>query len=172
MSFEIGTLVIPTLAGFDLQQEYQSIGPEAVLRTVSGRAIKQMTYARLRVVTGGSGWIPAGLQTLDRSVTHTVKCIKPRLVPAVFATRQATLPAARRTATGFTPWGYAMLASGQAIKSPVTMATNVATVTAVADAVAYSVAYLPEITAYVMAPSESGDMGSATYRWEIIAEEV
>lgn len=171
MSFEIGTLIIPDIAGFDLQQEYKNIGPESVLRTVSGRAIKQMTYAKMRVVTGGSGWIPDGLQTLDRSVTHTVKCIKPRLVPAVFATRQATLPPGRRSDTGFTPWGYALLASGQAVLAAVSMAGDVATVAAIPGAGSYSVAYLPQITAYVMAPSESGDMGSTTYRWEIIAEE-
>lgn len=171
MNFEIGALAIPGLAAFDLTQEYQNIGPETMLRSVSGRAIKQMTYAKLRVVTSGSGWIPDGLQILDRSITHVVRCVKPRLVPAVFATRQATLPAARRTDTGSTPWGYARLPGGQTVSSAVSMAGDVATVSAVTDAVAYSVAYLPEITAFVMPPSESGDMGTATYRWEIVAEE-
>lgn len=172
MSFEIGSLVIRPVAGFDLQQDYQAIDPENLLRTVSGRAVKQMTYQKLRVTTTGSGWIPAGLQTLDRSAQHVVKCIKPRYVEAVFATRQATLPAARRSDAGHTPWGYAFMADGAAVASPVTLAGNVATVAAVSGAVAYGVGYLPQITAYVMAPAESGDMGSATYRWEIVAEEV
>lgn len=172
MSFEIGSLVIRPVAGFDLQQEYQAIDPENLLRTVSGRAIKQMTYSKLRVTTSGSGWVPAGLQTLDRSQQFVVKCIKPRFIEANFATRQATLPAARRSDAGHTPWGYAFKADGSAVSSSVSMAGNVATVAAVSGAVAYGVGYLPQITAYVMAPAESGDMGSATYRWEIVAEEV
>lgn len=171
MSFEIGTLVIPVIAGFDLTQDYEQIGPESLLRTVSGRAIKQMTYERLRVTTSGSGWIPAGLQSLDRSQKFTVKCIKPRFVPAVFSTRQATLPAARRIDSGFTPWGYAILPDGSAASSPLSLVGNVATVTAVSGAVAYGVGYLPQLIAFVLAPKESGDMTSATYRWEIVAEE-
>lgn len=172
MSFEIGTLVIRQVAGFDLQQDYLDVGPENLARTVSGRAIKQMTYSKLRVTTSGSGWIPAGLQTLDRSQHHIIKCVKPRYVAADPVTRQALLPAARRSDGRFAPWGYAFRADGSFLIAPVTLAGNVATVAAVSGAVAYGVGYLPQITAYVMAPSESGDMGSATYRWEIVAEEV
>lgn len=172
MSFEIGGLIVRPIAGFDLQQQYADIGPEALLRTASGRAIKQMTYSKLRVTTGGSGWIPAGLQTLDRAAQLVVKCIAPRYMPAVFATRQATLPAARRADTGYTPWGYAFLSDGSTVPAAVSLAGHVATVSAVANAVGYGVAYMPQITAYVQAPAESGDMGTVTYRWEITAEEV
>lgn len=172
MSFEIGTLVIRPIAGFDLQQSYEQIGSEVILRAVSGRGIKQTTYNKLRVTTSGSGWIPHGLQTIDRTAQHTVKCIQPRTVPAVFATRQATLPTARRTDSGHTPWGYAIKSDGGAVASAVTLAGDVATVAAVSDAVAYAVSYLPQITAWVQPPMESGDMGSVTYGWEIVAEEV
>lgn len=172
MSFEIGSLAIPLVAGFDLQQSYEHIGGESIIRAMSGRAIKQATYGRLRVITSGSGWMPAGLQTIDRSAQHVVKCIKPRTVPAVFATRQATLPAGRRTDAGYTPWGYAILSDGSAVDSSVSLAGNVATVAAVSGAVAYAVSYIPQLTAYAMPPTESGDMAGATYRWEIVLEEI
>lgn len=172
MNFEIGSLVVRTIAGFDLQQSYEDIGPEALLRTVSGRGIKQTTYSKLRIVTSGNGWMPAGLQTLDRTQQHVVKCIQPRTVPAVFATRQATLPAGRRSDADATPWGYAIKADGSAVTSAVSMAGNVATVAAVADAVAYAVAYLPQVTCWINPPMDSGDMSAATYRWELVAEEV
>lgn len=172
MSFEIGSLVVRPIAGFDLQQSYEQIGPEAILRTVSGRGIKQTTFGKLRVVTGGSGWMPAGLQSLDRTQQHVVKCIQPRTMPANFSTRQATLPAARRSDAGFTPWGYAVLADGSTVTVSAALAGNVATVDAVAGAIAYAVAWLPQITAWINPPMESGDMSDATYRWELVAEEV
>lgn len=172
MSFEIGSLVVRPRAGFDLQQAYTEIGPESLLRTNSGRGIKQMAaYDKIKVTTSGSGWIPAGLQSINRAVTHVVKCIQPRTLPADFATRQVTLPAARRSDTGFTPWGFAYLDDNRVALADVTLVGNVATVAAVVGAVEYVVAYLPQITAWVLAPSDSGDMGSVTYRWEIVVEE-
>lgn len=172
MSFEIGALVVHPVAGFDLQQDYAQIGPESIQRAISGRGIKQMTYERLKVTTSGSGWMPAGLQSLDRSQQHVVKCIKPQMIPANFSTRQATLPSKRRTDTGFTPWGYAIKSDGSAQKVGVTLVGDVATVESVSGAVAYAVGFFPQITAWLMAPADSGDMGTATYRWEIVAEEV
>lgn len=171
MSFELGDLVIKPIAGISVQQEYQDIGPENLMRTVSGRAIKQMTYQRMRVITSGMGWIPDGLQTLDRSQSMIVKCIKPRFVPAVLATRQATLPAARRSDTGHIPWGYAFFADKSVVKASISLLGDVVTVDAVSGAVAYGVGYFPQIVAYVMAPREHGDLGSASYSWEIVAEE-
>jgi hypothetical protein len=174
MSFEIGSLVVYPVAGFDLQQDYAAIQREAILRSITARGIKQMAegHEKLRVTTSGSGWMPAGLNSIDRSQQWVVKCIKPRSVPANFSTRQATLPSSRRNDAGFTPWGYAVQPDGMAVKVGVTLVGNLATVEAVAGAVAYAVGYFPQITAYVSPPAESGDMGTATYRWEIVAEEV
>jgi hypothetical protein len=93
-------------------------------------------------------------------------------VPAVFATRQATLPAARRSDSGFTPFATALLDGNRAVSTPVSLVGNVATCTAVTDAVAYRVNYYPAPTVWLMRPSESGSQSDASYRWELIAEEV
>lgn len=76
MSLEIGTLVIPLLAGMDIDQQYSALGSETILRAVSGRGIKQMTYNRMRVTTGGSGWMPVGLRRLisPRSMSSSASC--------------------------------------------------------------------------------------------------
>jgi len=172
MSLLIGTVSIPLLASFDIDQQYQPIGGEAILRAVSGRGIKQMTYQRLRIQTSGAGWQPAGLAELDFTAQHVLGCVIPRGVPAVFATRQATLPAARRSDSGFTPFGTALLAGNAAVSTPVSLAGNVATCTAVAGAVAYRVNYYPAPTVWLMRPNESGNQSDASYRWELTAEEV
>jgi hypothetical protein len=168
---KFGTLEIPLLAALDIDQTYPPIGGEALLRTVSGAGIKQMTWRKTRIVTNGGGWLPAGLDTLDTSASIAIACVVPRRVPAVFATRQATLPAARRADSGHLPWGVAILPDNSAVKTPATLAGNVATLDAVANAVSYHALYLPLITCWLMRPTDSGTPGDANYRWEITAEE-
>lgn len=172
MSLEIGSLVIPALAGTEIDQQYAPLGTETILRAVSGRAIKQMTYQRLRITTGGQGWLPAALETLDFTAQHVLRCVVPRGLVADFATRQATLPAARRSDAGYLPFGTALLAGGRAVDTAVSMAGNVATCAAVAGAVSYHVSYFPAPTVYLLRPQTSGSLADAAYRWELIAEEV
>lgn len=172
MSFQIGSLAIQPHAGFDINQQYEQIGPESIRRSVSGRAIKQQTYEKLRVVTSGSGWVPAGIETVDCSAVHIVRCVVLRAVHADFSTRQAVLPAARRSDAEYTPVGYAYLTGPRVVSSPVSLVGNVATVAAVAGATGYSVGYFPQISCFIKRPTISGDVSSATLSWEVVAEEV
>jgi hypothetical protein len=165
---KIGTFELPVYASFDLTQRYEPLGGEAILRAGTGRGIKQMTYRKLRVTISGSGWVPAGLDSLDFTAQHALACIAPETVPAVFATRQATLPEARRSDTGHVPYGLAQLAGGQTVEAAATLAGNVATVAAVTGAVAYQVGYYPLITCWINRPVRSGPAHS----WELVAEEV
>ena len=172
MSLLIGSLSIPLLAALEIDQQYQPIGGETILRAGSGRGILQRTWRKTRVVTSGSGWMPSGLRSLDFDAQHVLACVVPDGVPAVFATRQATLPAARRADSGFTPFATALLAGGRAVSTPVAMSGNVATCDAVAGAVSYQVNYYPAPTVWLMRPNESGNQADASYRWELIAEEI
>ncbi|RIX47497.1 MAG: hypothetical protein D3M94_07430 [Rhodocyclales bacterium GT-UBC] len=174
MSFEIGNLIVFPIAGFDLTQKYEFLQRESIERSITGRGIKMMTdgYNKLRVTTSGSGWMPAGLQAINRTQQFDVKCVVPRTVVADPVTRQATIPAGRRSDAGFSPWGYAIFASGESRKVGVTIGGNVATVAETDGAIGYAVAYIPKIRAYVHPPSDSGDAGTATYHWEIVVEEV
>lgn len=165
---KVGTFELPALAGFDLSQRYEPLGGESILRAVSGRGILQRTWRKTRVVTSGAGWVPPGLQSIDNGGQLALACIRPRTVPAVLLTRQATLPAARRADTGHVPYGLAQLADGQTVEAAATLLGDVATVAAVSGAVAYQVGYYPLLTCWVRRPIESGP----GFLWEFEAEEV
>ena len=172
MSLEIGGAVIPNRAGFDVDQQYEMLGTETILRACSGRGIKQMTYEKMRITTSCSGWMPSGLETLDYTAQHVVKCVVPRGITANPSTRQATIPAARRSDSGYLPFGLAISATGEAVKTAVTMATNLATCDAVSGATSYHVSWYPSVTCWLMRPQTSGNLADASYRWELTAEEV
>jgi len=172
MMFKIGTLEIATRAALEIEQTYEPMGGEGIFRTVNGSGLKQSTWNKTRIVSAGSGWLPAGLESLNVNAQLTLSCIVPRAVPAVFATRQATLPATRRTDTGHTPWGIAFLADGSPVKTPASLAGNVATLDPVAGAVAYQALYLPQFTVLAFRPTDSGTRGDASYRWQFVCEEV
>lgn len=165
---KIGDFELPAFAGLDLTQRYEPIGGETILRACSGRGIKQMTWQKLRVTTSGSGWVPAGLETLDFTAQQDLACIVPATVPADFTTRQATLPAARRSDDGHLPYGLAQMANGVTVASAVTLALDVATVAAVTGAVAYQVGYYPLLLCWINRPTRSGP----GFSWEFVAEEV
>lgn len=171
-TLKIGTLEIPLLAALEIEQTFSPLGGEGILRTMSGAGIKQETWQRTQITTSGSGWIPAGLDTLDTSAQLSLSCIVPRSVPANLTTRQATLPAARRTDPGHLPWGIALLADGAAVVTTASLAGNVATLAAVDGAVAYQAMYFPVFTVWASRPTDSGTPHDASYRWELVCEEV
>lgn len=164
---KIDGVALPVFAQGDVSQQYEPIGGESLLRAASGRAIKQMTWGKTRIVTSGRGWVPSGLQALDYAAQHQLSCVEPLTVSASLATRQATLPSARRNDAGHVPYGLAELPSGQSVQTPVSMLANVATATAVPGAVAYQIGYYPTYTVYLIRPKIGAGMG-----WELIAEEV
>lgn len=170
MSLQIGGVVIYDLEALDLDQQYELIGGEVIQRTISGAGLKQMTWSKLRVTTSGSGWLPPALALLDVSLQMTLRCAVPRAIPC--AGLVATLPAARRGDAGHLPYALAILASGQAVRTPVAIVGNTATVTAVAGAAGYRVYYYPELTVWALRPGGSGSRSEATHRWELVCEEI
>ena len=88
------------------------------------------------------------------------------------ASRQATLPAGRRADAGHLPFALALLPFGDVVPTPLSIVGNVGTAAAVADAIGYQILYFPLLTCWVQRPSESGSRGDASYRWELVAEEV
>ena len=168
---KIGSVEIPARSSLDIDQTYEPLGGETILRTLSGAGIKQATWQKTRTVISGGGWIPPGLTHLDYTTQQSVACIVPRAL-ICNGSRMATLPAARRADTGYEPWAWALMPDGSVIASEVTIVSHVATVAAVTDAIGYQVLYYPLLTCWCSRPNESGSRGEATYRWELIAEEV
>lgn len=168
---KIGSVEISRLSALDLEQSYEILGGETILRTIDGTGIKQSTWSKLRTTISGGGWLPPGLATLDVTTQQTVACFVPRAIPCD-VNRQATLPTARRSDSGYTPWALAFLADGSAQETPVSIQGNVGTATDVQGAIGYQINFLPAFTAWVSRPTESGNRGDASYRWEVVAEEV
>lgn len=168
---KIGTLEIPTRAALDLEQTYEYIGGETTLRTVNGSGIKQQTWKKTRTTISGGGWLPPGIAALDTAAILAVACIVPRAIGAD-ASRQATLPAARRSDAGHTPWAVAILPGDGIVATSLTFAGDVGTAGLVAGALGYLIHYYPLLSCLVNRPAESGSRAEASYRWEIVAEEV
>ena len=168
---KVGSVEIPVRGALDIETAFEWLGGETILRTVSGAGIKQETWRKLRITISGSGWIPAGLDAIDSSQQQVVACGLPVAINCD-SSRQATLPTTRRNDTGYAPWAWALLPDASIQETPVAIVANVATADAVVGAVGYQVLYFPQITAWISRPTSSGDQAQATYRWELIAEQV
>jgi len=171
ISLKIGSLEIPDRSALDLDQTYEPLGGESILRTMSGVGIKQVTWSRLRTTISGSGWSPPGLEGIDTTTQQAVACLIPRALIAD-AGRQATLPTARRGDEGAEPWAWAIRPDGSVVNTGVSISGDLATADAVTGAIGYQILYYPLLTCWISRPTESGVRGDATYRWEITCEEV
>lgn len=170
-TLKIGSIEIPQHACLDLDQTFEPIGGETILRSINGAGIKQTTWRKTRTTISGGGWSPPGLDAIDYTQQQIIACITPRAVNCA-ASREAVLPAARRSDSGHTPYGIAFMPDGGRIETPVVMIDNTATLDAVSNAIGYQATYFPLLTCWCYRPTESGSRGDASYRWELVAEEV
>jgi hypothetical protein len=170
-TLKIGSIEIPLRSALDCATAYEQIGGETILRTINGTGIRQETWKRLRATISGSGWIPPGLDAVDSTQQQVVAFAAPLSV-GCDGSRQATLPAGRRSDSGYAPWAIALLADGGIIETPVSVVGNVATADAVSGAIGYQAWYYPQVTAWVSRPSQSLDHPTATWSWELLVEQV
>jgi|GEM_PF-1019549 hypothetical protein len=170
-TLKIGSIEIPLRSALDCATAYEQIGGETILRTINGSGIRQETWKKLRATVSGSGWIPPGLDAVDSTQQQVVAFAAP-LAVTCDGSRQATLPAGRRSDSGYTPWAIALLADGGIIDTPVAVVGDTATADAVADAIGYQAWYYPQITAWVSRPSQSLEHQTATWSWELFVEQV
>lgn len=168
---KIGSVAIPQHAALDLEQTYERLGDSPPLRTANGTGIKQIAWSKIRTVISGGGWSPPGLDALDYTQQHAVACIAPRAVNAD-SSREAVLPAARRSDAGHLPFGFAFMPDGVRVETACVVIADTATLDAVTDAIAYQALYYPLLTCWLQRPTESVQRADASYRWELVAEEV
>lgn len=173
----IGNIEIPVRSSLEIEQTYEPIGRETILRTTSGLGIKQqVSWNKIRTVISGSGWMPTGLAQLDTSIIQTVACVVPRSVSTSF---DATLPLGRRFGPGYDPWGQAVMPDHGVVEVPLladpysTGAFDLYAINqGVQDALGYHIFYYPLLSCWIQRPIESGNRGDASYRWELVCEEV
>lgn len=167
-AFELGGIILPVAAGLGIAQRVEVIGGRTRLRFANGAGLNQVAWEKLRITLSGQGWCPPGLHSLDYAAPLVLKCGAPRSItgpgPAI------TLPAARRTDTGYAPYAWAHTARGPQ-NTPVTLAGNVATCTTVPGAISYTVMYYPQLTVLCDPPTDDFDTATGQSAWELVAEE-
>jgi len=165
----IGSVEVALESSLDFSQTYETLGGMNTVRMMDGTAKRQSSWKKLKSSVSASGWIPSALSDLDYTVSMTVKCVAPRAVQS--PSNAITLPSTRRTDTGYTPYGFAIV-DGKTVSTEISLVGNLATLTAVPSATAYRVNYYPEFVAFVNPPQESVDVSGAAYSWTIEMEQV
>lgn len=168
-SFELGGIIVPLTAALGLSQSIAMVGGRASLRFANGASLRQQAWRRMSVVLSGDGWVPLGLDGLDFEATMTFKAG----VPHALRTNNGvvTLPAARRTDTGYLPFARAHLPGGSDVATPVSLVGNVATCTTVTGAISYTVSYYPQLTVWADPPEQQFDRANASANWSLNLEE-
>lgn len=168
----IDGITIPIHAAYRVTQIYAPVrGGTAMPRARNGALRKHVQWAKLRTTLRGTGNIPTGLEAVDYSASFVLSCIALRGVTGIGTNNVLTLPAARRTDTGYTPRGFAFV-DGLWRPAGIALVGDVATITTVAGATQYRAAYYPELT--VMSQNgleDSWDVNRSVVTWSLDAEE-
>lgn len=168
-TFVLGGIEVPVRAIDNFRQQYQELGGRAVLRKADGSALVQQRWTKLRTTLSGDGPLPHGLSNLDLSAALTLKCAAERAVTS--SSNVITVPAARRSDSGYEPVGYAIV-NKLPVVTAISWNVNEATLTTVAGATAYQVRYFPELSVVIPlgGMQEQFDEMAATWSWSIEAE--
>jgi hypothetical protein len=106
---------------------------------------------------------------VDWSSPQIVSCIEPLAMTS--AGRVFTLPAGRRSDSGYTPYGLAY-AGELWVETPVTLVGDEATLDEVTGATAYQARWYPRLTMISQdGIDEDLDADGASYGWSLSAEE-
>lgn len=165
---KIGSVTLALDAAWGLSQTYETLGGRALLRTLSGTAVLQSHWAKVRTVIRASGRYPDALAGFDWSSSFTLECAAPLGIHS--SSTAITLPAARRS--DWAPFAMAMV-DGRLVPTTISIVVNAATLGAVSGATGYVAYYFPTLTCYAVSagPSRSFDGRAHKAGWELIAEE-
>ncbi len=172
--FSIGGLTVPLDSVLTFSQNYQPIERSTLHRLgTAGVAIKQTLYGgKLRTTISATGWTAPGLSGLDRSVSHTMLCAAALSNSGGSANIKIGSEARRRTDSGFEPVAFALFPDDQ-VKTPVAVDIDGnCVVTEVPGALQYKVDWYPKISVLIVDFNEDTQTDSATFSWELVAEEV
>ena len=158
-------------ASYELSQSYGPLGGFLTLRTLDGSAIKQQNWAKIAITTNGSGAIPVGLQEVDFKLSQVLRCGAPRGITS--SSNIMTLPAGRRSDTGFEPTGCFSVDNGITWQATsIGIVTDTATLGTDPAAQYYRVEYFPQLTVFADPPEEQTDTHGRVFGWTLNAEEV
>lgn len=170
----IGGLTVPLDSVLTFSQSYQPIERSTVHRLgTAGVGVKQTLYGgKLRTTISATGWTAPGLSALDRSAQHTLLCAATLSNAGGANDIKIGDSTRRRSDTGFEPVAYAIFADRH-VKTPVVVdAAGNCVITPVTGALQYKVDWYPVLTVLLIDFNEDTQADSATYAWDLVAEEV
>jgi hypothetical protein len=155
----IGGVSVPVHSVLSLRQSYTHLSARSVARLADGTGvISSLWSGRIATRIQASGWVPPGLYSVDWSSPQIVSCIEPLAMTS--AGRVFTLPAGRRSDSGYTPYGLAY-AGELWVETPVTLVGDEATLDE-----------YPRLTMISQdGIDEDLDADGASYGWSLSAEE-
>lgn len=175
-TFELGTVIVPIHSAYELSQTYEPLGGFATIRMLNGAALKQQNWEKIGTTITGNGVIPPGLEGLDYSLSHLMKCAAPRAVTSTATV--IVIPAERRTDGEFAPTGWAYTDPegknrGLWEETPIiSTVVDTVTLTPVVGALNYQVRYFPEFEVFAEKPNQNIDVHPKTQGWTLTAEQV
>ena len=162
---------VPVWAMIDISQRYEPIQATTRRRFLDGGGWQRTTWnGKLRTVITGSGVIPAGLGEIDYTTSFSLWCVAHRSVQ--HASTGILIPSARRTDTGSTPYGRALVGDKWIATDVASIVTDTVNLVAVSGATQYQVCYFPKITVFADPPFEDKPQHGPTFGWSLTAEEV
>ncbi|SFM71265.1 hypothetical protein [Marinobacter pelagius] len=170
----IGGLSVPLDSVLTFSQSYQPIERSTIHRLgTSGTGVKQTLYGgKLRTTISATGWTLPGLSALDRTAQHVLLCGATLSNSGGANDIKIGDISRRRTDSGFEPVAYAIFADNQ-VKTPVSVDVNGnCTITEVSGSLYYKVDWYPRLTVLIADFTEDTQADSATFAWELVAEEV
>ena len=176
ITLEVGSIVIPTEAALEFEQDYEEITAQTIERTAAGGGILRRLYGgKLRSLVTGKGWVPAAFINLDTGAAHVIKCAAPLEVSSANTT--VTLPAGRRSDAGHEPIGFGLVGDRLVATTISNLAailagtSDDASLVAVPGAIGYRVVYHPQITALILSHRCKG-ASSGNYDFRLEVEQV
>ncbi len=171
--FELGSVRIPVLALVPAsRQVFESDVAEHIHRMGNGNLKKQSlagSVGKLRGTLSGEGPLPPGLDGLDYTGELLLKSAAQRDI--VSTSNIIDIPAARRSDSGYEPFGRAYVDTPRfdtPVLTPVTMSADEATLTSVPGATRYQVVWYPEFMVLVEGGiHKNEDLTGATISWRI-----
>lgn len=165
----VNGIEVPLGAAESINQKYEPLASEGILRTMDGTAIKQVAWSgKTRIETTGTGRLPLPLQDIDYGLSFVMQCASP--IEKQSASNIIVLPTNRRA--DVSPVGYAIV-NGREVRTPLSLTGDTATLTVVTGANGYVVAYWPTFTVFGTRPTETDNARAKSGRsWSFVCEQV
>lgn len=164
-------VAVPVYAMTGISQRYEPVHATYRARMVDGSGKQRTLWSgKLRTVITGQGLIPAGLSAIDFTASFTLSCVAHRAINS--ASRVITLPAARRSDSGSTPYGRAAVGDTWVDAPVASLVGDTLTLTEISGATQYQAVYFPELTVFADPPTEDHPEHGPSFSWSLTAEEL